>query len=304
LPAGIREHFAALAQRVPDGFRLEYRPALLGQGKVHFRQTAHQIDEWRECRLIANLSAAPPDNAWQSATRCPDELALESEPDNRGRFAPLPAELTREKSYSVFGRQLKEHLYRSERLNLCQCELLDACSQRDETTDAFRARLAPLAAARFSPEREKLQGRYAGKLAAAEAALAKHQARLRTQRWQFFARLGNILWVAAEMVLRAFGRGRRGRPRSAEAAFRQATTEHGQQSTAQLDVDKALADKQRLEKELQEQERSLEARYDPASLAIEPLELPPQKTDIDVQPVALVWLPWRSDAAGKADPIY
>jgi hypothetical protein len=37
LPSAIAERFATIDQRIPDGYRLEYRPALIGAGKVHGR---------------------------------------------------------------------------------------------------------------------------------------------------------------------------------------------------------------------------------------------------------------------------
>lgn len=304
LPAAIRERFAALTERVPDGYRLEYRPALLGSGKVHFVQAAQKVDAWRDCRLLADLKTGSAEDAWAGAVPCPADISIEKEPDERGQFAELPAELSREKSYAVFGRQLKEHLYRMESLPLWQCAALDECSRPGETQEEFLARLAPLAAARLDEEREQLQRSYAAKLADSERALARHQTSLRTQRWQFWSRLGNIVWVAAETALRVAGRGRRGRPRSAEAAIRQAATEHGQQATAQLGVEQALHDKTRLETELAEKLQALEGQFAPSGLSIEPLPVAPRKGDIEVDEVVLVWLPWRVDGEGRAERAY
>ena len=41
---------------VPDGFQLQYRPALLGRGKVHFVRKGEGVDVWRECCLVATES--------------------------------------------------------------------------------------------------------------------------------------------------------------------------------------------------------------------------------------------------------
>jgi hypothetical protein len=277
---------------------------LLGTGKVHFVQASEQVDEWRDCRLLTDRSAATAANVWAGASACPPELTYESGPDDRGHFAELSAELIREKSYAIFGRQLKEHLYREETLQLLRCPVLDACSRAGETSDAFRARLAPVAAERLRAEREKLEQRYSPKLADMEMTIKRHQTGLRTQRWQFWAKLGNILWVIVETVLRAMGQGRRGRPRSAEVAFRQAATEHGQQATAQISVDQALQKKERLETEWKEQLQELEKQFEPSGLPIEPLSLSPRKPDIDVDQVALVWLPWRIDSGGSEESVY
>jgi hypothetical protein len=304
LPAAIQEYFAAATGRLPDGYRLEYRPALLGKGKTHFHQPTVQVDTWRECRLLANMPKATPDDIWNGAEAWPSGRVVESDPEAAASFASLPNELAREKSYSIFARQLKEHLYREESLSLWRCEPLDIASRPNETKEQFRARLAPLATEQLQAKRAQLTGRYAKKLADIDATLKRHETRLRTQRWQFFARLGNILWVAVETALRSMGKGPRGRPRSAGVALRQAATEHGQQASAQISFEQAQAEKERLEGELQEQIQSLEKQFDPAQLPIEVLQLPPRKGDIEVDEVALVWLPWRIDKVGNAEAVY
>ena len=63
-----------------------------------------------------------PDDIWQGATTSEAAAATEDQPDDRGQFADLPAELSRDKSYTIFLEQLKDHLYREESLKLWQCE--------------------------------------------------------------------------------------------------------------------------------------------------------------------------------------
>jgi hypothetical protein len=304
LPASIRERFAAITSRVPDEYRLEYRPALLAAGKLHYVQTSEQIDEWRSYQLLAPLAAATIDDAWAGAAACPDGMTWENEPDDRGQFQSVSGELTREKSFAVFGRQLKEHLYREKSLELVRCPTLDETSRPNESIEDFRNRLSTLAAQRLQAEREVLQSKYASKLLDAEMTIQRHQTSLRTQRWQFWSRLGNILWVIVETVLRAMGHGRRGRPRSAEVAVRQAATEHGQQTSAQLGVDQARQERTRLEKELQERIKLLDDKYQPNNLQTEPLPIAPRKADIEVDEIVLAWLPWRVGSNGEAESVY
>ena len=46
----------------------------------------------------------------QSISEAP--AATDNAPDSQAHFAELPSELAREKSYPIFLRQLKDHLYR------------------------------------------------------------------------------------------------------------------------------------------------------------------------------------------------
>jgi hypothetical protein len=304
LPDSIREYFAQVTKRVPDDFRLEYRPGLVGRGKVHFHQAAQQIDVWRDRCLMAPIDGVEADDAWKAAQLFASETIFDIVPDAAAEFAPLPKELSRPKSYSIFEQQLKEHLYREESLSLWRCELVGANSKSSETMEQFRNRLVPIAATELAARRKQIEQRYAAKLADAEAARKRQETRLRTQRWQFFAGLGNVIWVAAETALRMMGKGRRGRPRSAGVAIRQAAGEHGHQATAQISLEQAEAEKERLEAELREQLQELEKTYDPSRLPMDEVVLQPRKGDIEVDEVALVWLPWRIDSTGRAEAAY
>jgi hypothetical protein len=304
LPAGIHEAFVAVSERVPDGFTLEYRPGLLGKGKVHFVRKGDGIDVWRQCVLIQTMDGAPPNDAWEGAKPQAAELEFEMEPDAIGGFADLPAELAREKSYPIFGRHLKEHLYREELLQLWKCAALDATSRPDEPKDQFRARLAPLVEAKRTVEREKLEKSYATKLAGAETKITRARSRVSTQRWQFFARMGSMMWVIADTILSVLGRGLPGRRRSLNPAFSSVATERGQHSNAKVSLEAALAEKQRLEEQHQQALAQLESRFDLEKIELEQIELKPQKADIEVDKVLLVWMPWRVSAEGEAKPAY
>jgi hypothetical protein len=304
LPAGIREQFIAINERIPDGYVLEYRPGLLGQGKVHFVRKGENIDVWRDCIVLQTIRDSPADDVWSGASVGEQELITEDRPDDRGVFADLPSEMSREKSYPIFTRQLKEHLYREEALKLWSCPLLDLVSTPEEGEEAFRIRLAPMLAAKLSGEREKLAAAQASKLADADDRVRRAQARLSTQRWQFLARIGSIAWIVADTIMSALGRGLPGRRRSLDPALRSVATERGQQSNAQASLDSALQEKQRLEQQYREQLKELELNYGQSGVKLEPLELKPLKSDIVVDKVSLVWLPWRISASGSAEPVY
>jgi hypothetical protein len=304
LPAGIHEEFAAISERLPDGFQLEYRPALLGRGKVHFVRKGDGVDVWRECCLLQSNDDAPAEDVWQDAVNVDANFNVETQPDDRGRFADLPSEMAREKSYAIFARHLKEHLYREQTLKLWTCPLLKQASSKDETEASFRARLAPMLEAKRIAEREKIDQTHAKKMSDADDRLRKAQATLSAQRWQFFARLGSMAWVVADTVLSVLGKGLPGRRRSIDPALRSVATERGQQSNAQISVESALKEKQTLELQHQEQLKQLEAKYNPSSVPLESIELKPQKSDIEIDKVSLVWLPWRVDSNSAATPVY
>jgi hypothetical protein len=199
---------------------------------------------------------------------------------------------------------LKEHLYREKSLTLWTCDALDATSKADETEEQFRARLAPLLEAKSKAEREKLEKAHATKLAGVEGKIAKAQANVSTQRWQFFAKIATMAWVIVDTVTSMFGKGLPGRRRSLDPAFRSAATERGQHSNASLSLETAIKDKERLEQQHQEALSEIDRKFAPGNVQLESLELKPHKTDIEIDSVSLAWMPWRIGPDGGAQPVY
>ena len=304
LPAGIREAFLPIVERVPDGYQLEYRPGLVGSGKVHFTRAADGIDVWRECHLLQTLCETPPDDIWGQAQVFSERLASEALPDETGTFAELPSELARDKSYAVFGRQLEEHLYREMTLELMRCELVDRCSKPDEQERDFRQRLEPLTNERREAERQRIEQVAAGQLAKFDGWIKSAEARVAAQKWQFWTRASGFLWILVETAFRFMGHGRAGRPRSPEVAMRGMATERGQQASAQASLDKLLGDRHSLESNRDAALAELDGKFKSDQVPLERIELKPRKTDIEIDGVVLTWLPYRVDARGAAEAVY
>ena len=113
LPAAIREQFLTVTGRVPDGYQLQYRPGLLGKGKLHYVQTSSSIDVWQDTVLVQPIRDSPPDDIWDGATMLAAPPAADAQPDDSAAFADVPTELARDKSYPIFQKQLSDHLYRT-----------------------------------------------------------------------------------------------------------------------------------------------------------------------------------------------
>ena len=95
-----------------------------------------------------------------------------------------------------------------------------------------------------------------------------------------------------------------GRRRSLDPAIRSMATETGQQSNAKVQLEIAQQEKNRMQKQHDDELKQLETGLSPVGLKIEPFDLKPQKGDIEVGDVSLVWLPVRISSAGAAEPVY
>ena len=304
LPAAIREQFVVVTGRVPDGYQLQYRPGLLGKGKLHYVQSSSSIDAWQDTVLVQPIHDSPPDDIWDGATMLAAPPAADAQPDDSAAFADVPTELARDKSYPIFQKQLADHLYRTAALQLFACEASDQYSQPGEKQEDFRKRLQPILTQRRDAERKQTEDQFSKKIDVLAGRMQVAEARASAQKWQFFSKLAGFLWVIVDNVLRMKGMGARGRARSPEVALRGVAAEKGQQATAQASYDQLAKMKSDLEQQRDQALTDINARYNADTLAITPFELKPRKGDISVDHVALIWLPYRTNATGTAEPVY
>jgi hypothetical protein len=75
--------------------------------------------------------------------------------------------------------------------------------------------------------------------------------------------------------------------------------QRGDIGLATEDVERQRQAYEELEAKLQAEIDKLHASTAPESLVIESVEVRPKKTEISVDRVSLVWLPWWSDGRGK-----
>jgi hypothetical protein len=299
LPASISEAFVQLSQRIADDNQLEYRPAIVGSGKLHFVQSSNDVDHWAHVILLKLAEENLPDDVWVGSSTLAEKLPIDSQPQAGADFAALPAAFAREKSYQQFRRDLSEHLYRSGALQLWRCELLRLTSKPNESAAEFRRRLEPELLAGRAAEINQVEQEYGSKLARLDARIQAAESKVETQKWQFWTRASSFLWVLAEGAMR-----RRGRRRSAATAMRGVAAERGQQTTAQANLEKLLTEKQALIEARDERLAAVDANFDPQQIPLERVEVKPRKADIEVDSVELVWLPWQIDQHGHAVPLY
>ena len=79
---------------------------------------------------------------WDQAERLDDgEPESQPQPDESAAFESPPAELTRSKTFAELTAALKNHVYRTVRLDVWKCGELKECSKPGEAEGDFRVRL-------------------------------------------------------------------------------------------------------------------------------------------------------------------
>ena len=308
VPPEVEQFFLPCRGDVPPGSRLVYRPALLGRGRLHFVKATYKVDTWQRRALIRTVHAEVPDAVWEGAPAVDeDRLELQADPPANARFGGLPADLLRAKNYATWTKDLKDHFYLSERLPLWKCAPLKQYSQPDETEGDFRVRLTGLAHEQRDLAVEKLRDRYASKLATLKDRIRAAEARVETEESQYRkAKLDTAVSIGSSILGALFGRKLAsrvnvGRAATSARSASRAAQQRGDIGRAEEKLDDLKEKLTDLEAKFASDVDQLEDAYRPDSLELDELSVSPRKSDIQVENVALVWLPWRIDAAGVAE---
>jgi DNA helicase HerA-like ATPase len=289
---GIVEKFAPPAG---DASEVVYRPHLLRVGTVHFTSAKTGVDGSRKVRKVNAILPEAID--WEKdlpPPLKPEELG--SEPAAGAGFAPLPGFAMNAANYKQVEKDFAEWLYRNERADVFSCAALKAYSQLGESEAEFRTRLtqqsreardAALAKVRAATNKklDTLQGR----LQTAEAGLARQKAESQ----------GAMVQAGASILGGLLGGllGRKGRGGSLITKGTSVYKQRQDVGAAEDKVEAVQEDIAIIEKELQAEIEELTRSYDPASLQLETESVKPTKTNVKVDSIALLWLPY--DARGE-----
>ncbi|HVX62022.1 MAG TPA: ATP-binding protein, partial [Pirellulales bacterium] len=311
LPPGTPEAFWPVQIEAP-GSRIAYRPYLFGAGRLHYVEAKAGIDRWQ---AIIALAPAEPANGsiWDQANLLQQADAaaeLESQPEPGAGFYPLPAEFSQAKNYAAWSKTLKDHLYRNVTLNLWKCIALKESSRAEESKGDFLARLAHAAREDRDAQVEKLQAAYASKLATLKERIRKAEQRVDREKSQSTQQtLQAAISFGASVLGALLGRklastANMNRAASAMRAAGRAAREHGDIKQAEDSVEALQQRLTQLEAEFQAEVDRIEAAVKPDALTLEPWTIRAKKSEIAIERVTLVWMPWNVDAANQATPAF
>lgn len=296
----IEQVFWPLSEPIPEGIQLQYRPGLLGKAKMHFVKSSVDVDTWRDCTALQPVHGELPTPVWDSAMLFETTSPLDRDPQSGAEFTDLPSEMAQERNYRGWDDDLEDHLYRTEKHEVWRCEALDQSSESGESEADFRIRMTQKAREQRDAKKDVVRARYKKKINNAKSAVRKAEAYVSEQKSQFWIKVLEILGNLVAMF--AGGRSRRRGVSSSSAS--QAMRERGQQSRAEQRLEDKLIELEELENQLQNAMTEIEIDFEPSQLELDKLEVPLRKADTTVDPISLVWLPWRIEANGATQPAY
>lgn len=306
LPPSIDEYFFPV--RGSDD-NLVYRPALLGESKVHFVSSKHDIDSWDEVTLLTHTGDDIDPDLWTEADEWDeDDLPdLDKDPEEGASFRALANDLTNKKSYSKWSSALKDYLYRNRRLNIWACKELDETSRLDESESDFRIRLRHAAREERDLRVEKLRAKYASKFRTLEDQIRRAEQKVeREEQQKSQKKMSAGLSVLTSLAGAFFGRKVRSVTNVSRAgtAIRNASgiaKEAEDVRHAKHSLEVLVQRNEDLSNEIEDEVLNIQDTFDPDLMKLTQEEIKPRKSDISVQRVVLVWLPYSTDSSGDSE---
>lgn len=311
VPPDVPEFFLPRRGPLQAGSSLSYRPALLGVARLHFIDKKSAVDFWETLGLLRPIGDEMPADVWEDGERFTDHVPeLDKTAEQNASFGPLPAELTRAKSYAGWTKSLKNYLYREHRLVLWYSAQLQTYSKPEESERDFRIRLGQGSRelrdaameelrARYAPKRDRLQE----KVRKAREKLDREQAEASRSKWDAAVSFGSSV-LGAFLGKKRITRTNVSRASSAAKAATRAVQRSSEAGQAEADLDAALREFTDLEIQFKEEVDRLGETTRPDGLLLEKVELTPRKADIAVERVALAWTPWITLAEGPPRRAY
>jgi hypothetical protein len=300
----VPQHFAPVRSRQPEGSELVYKPALFGSAKIFYADakigTAQQ-----QVACVAGFSTegGPPD--WDLAEDV--ELSsddLEKTPEEDALFLEVLEEARDPKSYSGWGKSFKDALFRTRSFELLKSPTLKLVSQPGESERDFRIRLQLAAREERDRLAEKLRQKYTPKIASlqdrtrlAQQAVEREEEQAKQQKMQTAISIGATL-LSAFAGRKTYGRSALGRATTAARGASRSRKEAQDIERAKDNV-KALEDRLKgLESEFREEMHELEMSWDPRTEELDSVKVRPKKSNISIEMLTLLWMPfWQ--VAGK-----
>ena len=275
----------------------EYSPVLYGAARVRYTDTKRGIDVVRPVYAVVSISEGPVAVDWDKATavtEAPDTLA--KQPANAAAaFKTLPPPALEQKRYAAWTKDFGTWLSRAQPLKVLSAPSLKLVSNPDETERDFQIRIQHATRESRDGALEELRAKYAAKLARAadkrrkaEEVLGREQQQVGQQKLQTAVSIGATM-LGALMGRKAVSMSTLGRATTAARGVSRSMKESDDVVKAQQRLEEAKAEEAALNADIEQQIGVVSGGS--SDVPIETMEIKPKRGGVEVQIVALVWMP-------------
>ncbi len=290
VPPGIPEYYTPLDNN-PESDKTIYRPVILGAAQIRLSDSKAKVDTTKEMVFLTPITDNPLPVDWDQAKEAALKITdlLDAPPQNLP-YADLPKEALNAKNYVNWKKDFSNWISRSQKLELFKSPSLNEISKPEETERDFRIRLQQTAREKRDVQVDKLREKYSStfsrldeRIRRAQRTLDEQQAQAKSQKYQVAASIG-------ESLLSAF-LGRRSSTRATRATreISRSMKESRDKKGAEENLKAIQKERTKLEADFQSEIEATEAKINPLTEKLENILVAPNKTNIEVQLLTLVW---------------
>jgi hypothetical protein len=305
IPAEIPQYYLPVRGEFPTGGQMLYQPGVLAAATVGFVSTGSGVSTSNRIRRFV----AAPESAlaidWEKATTLEATLEeLDRQPYSGAAFADVPPAMAKVASYRSWGTDFSDWAFRTQTMGVFKSATFKATSNPGESEEDFRGGLQAAAEDKKKAAVDALQKQYDAKKATVEQQVLKaEQTKAREAEQSRGRKLQTAISFGATVLGALVGRkkfstGTLGRATTTMRDVGRSIDEGGDVKRADENLNAAKQKLADLETELQAEIAALEAGLDPKTDALEKMIVRPRKSDITVDALGLVWMPYWKDGSG------
>lgn len=306
LPAEIPQYYLPLRGAAPTAPDLVYRAGVLAAATVGFVASGTGAAATTRIRRIAEAPETSLVLDWEKAVDLETVLEdLDRQPYPGATFAPLPEVMTKVTSYRSWGADFSDWAFRAQTAEVYKNAALKLTSDPGETEEDFRDRLAQAVDAKKAEETDKIRKQFAAKKATLEQKMLRaEQARDRKAEQARGRKMQTAISFGATMVsmftgTKKLSSGTLGKATTAMRDVGRSIDRTGEVKRAEESlavIQQSLADH---EAEEQQAVASIDAKYEAIGETLEKVLMRPRKSDITLDSLGLIWMPYRRDDMGS-----
>jgi hypothetical protein len=305
LPPEVPQFFLPLRGSLPASPNLVYKAGVLAAATVTFVSSGTGASTSTRIRRIAQAPETALALNWDKALELQDTLEdLDRQAYPGATFAPLPAAMAKVTSYRAWGADFSDWAFRTQTTEVLKSDTLKATSNPGETEEQFRSRLERAAEQKRKEALDKLEKKYAakkqtlqGRIQRAEQAVDREAEQSRNRKLQTGISLGATV-LGMFLGRKKISTSTLGRATTTMRDVGRSIDESGDVERAAQSLQTTKAQLADLEAEEQNELDTLSAQIDPAGETFAKVLMRPRKSDIMVDSLGLVWMPYWQDENG------
>ena len=311
LPPGMKQYFLPVNAAGEEGDVLFYHPQLAGVAHVNYQSARYKINGERDYFFVTEFEDGPVAVQWDNAEPLDFSIEdLEKKALDDIEFGELPKHASQPKRYTGWERKYKSWIRTDCPITIYKSPSLKLFSQPEESEGDFRARLQVLAHEKRDIEIGKLRKRYDSKLTTLENRMLRAQQKVDVQEDQARSSKIDTAISVGTAILGAF-LGRKRVSSTSASRVGSAIRKAGRMRQESADVARAqeLVASVKLEIEeltlaFEDDVARIEESFDAQLETLEEVSVRTKSTDIQIQLVGLLWVPYIRQPGGGTQPAF